>query len=104
MDVSFKIDSEVMNSELKSVVEKVVRETLSDVLNTQTKVMYTRSDLAELFCVSVQSVDSHIVSKPDFPKVHIGNRVLYPHAEVMEWIKRNTVQKTIPDFMNIRNL
>lgn len=57
--------------------------------------LLSKSQLAkQVFNVSPQTLDTHIVSRPDFPKVNIGDRVLYPKDEVISWIK---------DHINITN-
>lgn len=39
--------------------------------------------------ISAQSLDTHILNRPDFPKVHIGNRVFYPRDDVLKWFRNH---------------
>lgn len=50
--------------------------------------LLSKAQLAKhIFNVSPQTLDAHIVKREDFPKIKIGERVLYPKDEAVKWIK-----------------
>lgn len=52
--------------------------------------LLSKSQLAaHVFNVSPQTLDSHILKRADFPKINIGERVLYPKGESIQWINRH---------------
>lgn len=55
-------------------------------------IMLSKSGIAKwLFNneISAQSLDVHILQRPDFPKVHIGTRVFYPCEDVLQWFREH---------------
>lgn len=50
--------------------------------------LLSRTQLAKyVFNVSPQTLDAHIVKRADFPKVRVGERVLFPKDEAIAWIQ-----------------
>ena len=50
--------------------------------------LLSRAQLAKhIFNVSPQTLDAHIVKRSDFPKVRVGERVLFPKDEAIAWIQ-----------------
>lgn len=50
--------------------------------------LLSRAQLAKhVFNVSSQTLDAHIVRRADFPKINVGERVLYPKDKAIEWIQ-----------------
>jgi|GEM_PF-6006937 len=62
--------------------------------------LLSREQLAKhIFNVSSQTLENHIVHRPDFKKVQVGQRVLYPKDEAIKWIRKHTetVEKIAPN-------
>jgi len=52
--------------------------------------LLSRAQLAKhVFNVSPQTLDNHIVKRADFPKIKVGERVLYPKDLVIKWIQEH---------------
>ncbi|ASK61389.1 DNA-binding protein [Virgibacillus phasianinus] len=50
--------------------------------------LLSKTQLAKhVFNVSTQTLDAHIVRRSDFPKINVGDRVLYPKDDAIKWIK-----------------
>lgn len=53
--------------------------------------LLSKAQLAKhVFNVSPQTLDSHIVKRADFPKINVGDRILYPKDKAIEWINTHT--------------
>ncbi|WP_153465042.1 DNA-binding protein [Sediminibacillus terrae] len=53
--------------------------------------LLSKEQLAKhVFNISPQSLRTHVLIRPDFPKVRIGERVLYPKDKAIEWITNHT--------------
>lgn len=53
--------------------------------------LLSRAQLAKhVFNVSSQTLDNHIVNRDDFPKMRVGERVLYPKDMAIKWIQAHT--------------
>lgn len=69
------------------ITEKVLED--RDKLN-ELPYLLSKAQLAKyIFNVDPQTLDAHIVKRADFPKIHIGSRVLYPKDKAIEWINNN---------------
>lgn len=50
--------------------------------------LLSKAQLAKhVFNVSPQTLDTHIVKRSDFPKINVGERVLYPKDKSIQWIQ-----------------
>lgn len=53
--------------------------------------MLSKAQMAEhIFNVSPQTLDAHIINRKDFPKLKIGERILFPRDQVIDWIRKQT--------------
>ncbi len=77
------------NNKLYDIFYDIAKKAQEDV-QTENDLPYLldRTKLADqIFNVSVQSLDSHVLKRKDFPKVHVGGRILYPKDLVIKWIR-----------------
>ncbi|GAB2558412.1 helix-turn-helix transcriptional regulator [Gracilibacillus alcaliphilus] len=52
--------------------------------------LLSKTQLAKhVFNVSPQTLDTHIIKRGDFPKLRVGERVLYPKDESIKWINEH---------------
>ena len=52
--------------------------------------LLSKAQLAKhIFNVSTQTLDAHIIKRADYPKINVGERVLYPKDKALEWISKN---------------
>lgn len=52
--------------------------------------LLSRVQLAKhVFNVSPQTLDAHIIHRADFPKIKVGERILFPKDKAIQWIQAN---------------
>ncbi|WP_078434259.1 helix-turn-helix domain-containing protein [Metabacillus halosaccharovorans] len=72
---------------LSDVVEAIVEERKKEY---DLPFMLSKSQMAKhIFNVSPQTLDAHIINRSDFPKMKVGERILFPRDLVIEWIRKN---------------
>lgn len=50
--------------------------------------LLSKAQLAKyVFNVSPQTLDAHIIHRADFPKIRIGERILFPKDKAIQWIQ-----------------
>lgn len=89
--VNMEMESEPFIKELYSVMNELVTKIAEErKQENELPFLLSRTQLAKhIFNVSVQTLESHILYRTDFPKIHVGDRVLYPRDLVKEWIHNN---------------
>ncbi|MEK3756788.1 DNA-binding protein [Bacillus sp. FSL K6-6483] len=101
IEISLKTESTELKNGMYDVVREVLEEVLGDLEKEKSPALLTRSQLAkEIFNVNIQTVDTHVLSRPDFPRIYVGSKPLFPRDQVMEWIRKNTLSKSLPYGIN----
>lgn len=73
---------------LSDVVESIIEERKQE---NDLPYMLSKAQMAKhIFNVSPQTLDAHIINCSDFPKFKIGERILFPRDQVIQWIRKNT--------------
>ncbi|MGM0863408.1 MAG: helix-turn-helix domain-containing protein [Bacillota bacterium] len=76
---------------LLEVVSSIVEEKKQE---NNLPVMLSKAQLAKyIFNVSPQTLDTHIITRVDFPKFKVGERILFPRDMVLEWVRKNMENK-----------
>ncbi|SFM28613.1 hypothetical protein SAMN04487943_11225 [Gracilibacillus orientalis] len=91
LEINMKVDPDAIKKELYDLLYDVVSDITEDhKQENELPFLLSKRELAEhIFNVSAQSLNNHILHREDFPKIHVGERVLYPRDQVKEWIHKN---------------
>lgn len=86
-----KAQSDLFKQELYDIIHEVMKDVVEDrKQENDLPYMISRSQLAKhIFNVSPQTLDTHIIHRPDFPKFKAGERILFPRDMVLDWIRKN---------------
>ncbi|MED2763455.1 DNA-binding protein [Bacillus thuringiensis] len=88
----FTVQLEGNQEELKQQIRIVFFEIADELIGIKRResnlpVLLNKSQLAEhIFNVSIQSLDTHVIYRPDFPKMKVGERILFPRDMVINWV------------------
>lgn len=89
--ISVSAESDSFRRELYDLLQDVVLTIIEDMKKEDDlPYMLSKAQLAKhIFNVSPQTLDTHIINKPDFPKFKAGERILFPRDMVLKWIRKN---------------
>lgn len=89
--ISMETESDTFKRELYDVIHDVMNEVVEERKSeNDLNPLISKQQLADrIFGVSPQTLDSHVIHRPDFPKIKIGERILFPRDLVIEWIRKN---------------
>ncbi|MCC2931633.1 helix-turn-helix domain-containing protein [Bacillus sp. LBG-1-113] len=90
-ELTMRADSDSFRNNLYDLLQEVATSIIEDNRNEHDlPYMISKAQLAKhIFNVSSQTLDAHIINRPDFPKLKVGERILFPRDMVLEWIRKN---------------
>lgn len=94
--LTIDFDSSAVEAKMyKALMEMVAKAQEDTERVNQLPYLLNKTQLArDVFNVSAQTLETHIIRRDDFPKRFVGERVLYPKDLVIEWIKMNPATRT----------
>lgn len=90
-EITMKTESDSLKSKLYDVIHEVMKEVVEDKkIENELPFLISKNQMAKsIFGVSPQTLDAHVICRPDFPKLKVGERILFPRDQVLDWIRSN---------------
>ena len=90
--ITMQTESDTFKAELYDVIHDVMNAVVAEKRReNELPPMISKQQMADhIFGVSPQTLDSHVIHRPDFPKLKVGERILFPRDQVLEWIRKNS--------------
>ncbi|MEN3133806.1 DNA-binding protein [Bacillus albus] len=88
----FTVQLEGNQEELKQQFRMILFEIADELIEVKKQesdlpVLLNKSQLAKhIFNVSIKSLDTHVICRADFPKMKVGERILFPRDMVINWV------------------
>ncbi|MFK4463258.1 hypothetical protein ABIA49_002750 [Bacillus safensis] len=90
-ELTMKADSDSFRNNLYDLLQEVAASIIEDhKQENELPYMISKAQLAKhIFNVSSQTLDVHVINRPDFSKFKVGERILFPRDMVLDWIKKH---------------